>query len=68
MADVFTKSKELGKLTEKEIADQDVKLKSEKGTRVLISDLMPVSWQPYMMDKAKAEKDGWIATRVKEKQ
>lgn len=60
MANVFTKSKELGKLTEKEIADQDAKLKANEGKRELVADLLPPTWNDAAMDKAKAEKDGWI--------
>ena len=36
-------------------------LSAAQGQRVMVADLIPPSWKPYMMDRQAAISQGWIA-------
>lgn len=54
---------QLGNLTEQEVSGLVAGLTAAQGQRVMVADLIPASWQPYMMDRDQAELGGWIAAR-----
>lgn len=53
----------LGNLTEAEVDALTAGLTAAQGQRVMVADLIPASWQQYMMDRKQAELGGWIAAR-----
>lgn len=51
----------MGNLTQDEVAGLVSGLSAAQGTRVKVADLIPPSWQPYMMDRETAISQSWIA-------
>lgn len=52
---------QLGNITEDEQLKIGDDVVEARGKAVKITDFLPVSWQPYLMDKATAEASGWLA-------
>lgn len=50
----------MGNLTEQEVIGLVSGLSAAQGQRVKVADLIPQSWQPYMMDRETAISQGWI--------
>lgn len=57
---------QLGNLTEQEVSGLVAGLSAAQGQRVMVADLIPPSWQPYMMDRQAAISQGWIANPAQE--